>query len=78
MMKKSFLFIIIAVLLGADSVWATECVEVGKKVAVQQSGVLVRSTPIVQDGRNICVVVVIVPAREGKKLRRVEVSVPAD
>lgn len=68
----------IAVFLGTDSVLAAECAEVGKGVAVQQSGVLVRSTPIVQDGRNMCVVVVVVPAREGKKLRRVEVSVPLD
>ncbi|MGF7156803.1 hypothetical protein [Bartonella heixiaziensis] len=78
MMKKSFLFMTIAVLLGADSVFAADCAEVGKKVAVQQSGVLVRSIPIVQDGRNMCEVVVIVPARGGEKLRRVEVSVPLD
>ncbi|EJF81555.1 Uncharacterised protein [Candidatus Bartonella washoeensis] len=78
MMKRIFLFIMIAVLLGADSVLAAECTEVGRKVAVQHSGVLVRSTPIVQDGRDMCVVVVVVPAREGKKLRRVEVSVPTD
>ncbi|WP_455479721.1 hypothetical protein V4B17_01315 [Bartonella sp. B23] len=78
MMKKSFLFIITVVLLGADSVLAADCAEMGKKVAVQKSGVLVRSIPIIQDGKNMCEVVVIVPARGGEKLRRVEVSVPLD
>ncbi|WP_455466528.1 hypothetical protein [Bartonella sp. B39] len=78
MIKKSFLFIMTVVLLGADSVLAADCAEMGKKVAVQKSGVLVRSIPIIQDGRNMCEVVVIVPAHGGEKLRRVEVSVPLD
>ncbi|WP_455482294.1 hypothetical protein V4P56_01290 [Bartonella sp. B35(2025)] len=78
MMKKVFLFMMIAILLGADSVLASECAEVGKEVAAQQNAVLVRSTPIIQDGKDMCLVVVVVPAREGKKLSRVEVSIPVD
>ncbi|WP_208435298.1 hypothetical protein [Bartonella phoceensis] len=78
MMKKFFLFIIIVVFLGADSVLAAGCAEVGRKVAAQENGVLVRSKPVVQDGKDMCMIVVVVPAREGEKLRRVEIFVPAD
>ncbi|WP_336278985.1 hypothetical protein [Bartonella sp. CB175] len=76
MMKKALLFIIIVILLGANSVLASECARIGSKIASQRRGVLVRSTPVIQNGRNVCVVVVIVPAHDGEKLRRVEISVP--
>ncbi|WP_375643134.1 MULTISPECIES: hypothetical protein [unclassified Bartonella] len=78
MMKKKFLFVIIAAFLGADSVLASGCAEVGKKAAARESGVLVRSKPVVQDGKDMCAIVVVVPARNGEKLRRVEFFVPAD
>lgn len=71
-------FVMIAVLLGVDSVLAAGCTEVGRNVATQEKGVLVRSKPVVQDGKDMCMVVVIVPARDGEKLRRVEVFVSAD
>ncbi|WP_040298903.1 MULTISPECIES: hypothetical protein [Bartonella] len=78
MIKKFGLFVMIAVLMGADSVFATGCAEVGRKVATQENGVLVRSKSAVQDGKNMCMIVVVVPARDGEKLRRVEVLVPAN
>ncbi|WP_375616045.1 hypothetical protein [Bartonella sp. AP58NXGY] len=78
MMKKVFLVVMLASFLGADSVLAADCAEVGKKVAIQEKGVLVRSKLVVEDGRDMCAIVVVVPARNGEKLRRVEVVVPAD
>ncbi|WP_375607783.1 MULTISPECIES: hypothetical protein [unclassified Bartonella] len=78
MMKKVFLVVMLASFLGADSVRAADCAEVGKKVAIQEKGVLVRSKLVVEDGRDMCAIVVVVPARNGEKLRRVEVVVPAD
>ncbi|WP_254493710.1 hypothetical protein [Bartonella sp. B1099] len=78
MMKKIFLFVIIASFLGADSVMAAGCTEVGKKVATQEKGVLVRSKLVVEDGRDMCAIVVVIPAHNGEKLRRVEVVVPAN
>ncbi|MBX4336104.1 hypothetical protein [Bartonella raoultii] len=78
MMKKVFSFIIIAVLLGADSVLAAGCSVVGKKVATQEDGVLVSLKPVIHEGKDMCMVVVVVPAHDGEKLRRVEVFVPAD
>ncbi|WP_034987677.1 hypothetical protein [Bartonella florencae] len=78
MMQKFFLFMMIALFLGADSVSAAGCAEIGRKAASQENGVLVRSKSVVQDGKEMCTVVVIVPAHNGEKLRRVEVVVPAD
>lgn len=76
MMKKFFLFMVISAFFGGGSVVAAGCVEVGREVATQENGVLVRLKPVVQDGKDMCMVVVVVPARDGKKLRRVEVFVP--
>lgn len=78
MIKKVFLFMIVAVFLGTNSVLASECAEVGKKVSTQKNGVLVRSKPVVQDGKDMCVIVIVIPAHDGEKLRRVEVSIPAN
>ncbi|WP_273717650.1 MULTISPECIES: hypothetical protein [Bartonella] len=78
MMKKVFLFVLITAFLGADSVMAAGCVEAGKKVATQEKGVLVRSELVVHDGKNMCAIVLVVPARNGEKLRRVEFFVPTD
>ncbi|WP_336276326.1 hypothetical protein [Bartonella sp. CB178] len=78
MMKKVFLLVTIASFLGAGSVLAAECTKVGREIATQQRGVLLRSKSVVQDGRDMCVVVVVVPARDGKNLRRIEIFVPAD
>ncbi|EJF78302.1 hypothetical protein [Bartonella birtlesii] len=78
MMKKNSLFMMLAFFLGANSVLASECTEVGRKVAIQENGVLVRSKLVVHDKKDMCMIVVVIPARNGEKLRRVEAVVPAD
>ncbi|WP_336294063.1 hypothetical protein [Bartonella sp. CB169] len=78
MMKKIFLFIMIAVFFRVDSILAADCTKVGRKIATQEDGVLVRSKSVVQDGKDMCMIVVVVSARAGEKLRRVEVFAPAD
>ncbi|AQX19412.1 hypothetical protein [Bartonella sp. WD16.2] len=78
MIEKIFLFIMCLNIIGVDSVLAADCAEVGKRIASYQGGTLTRSTPIVQDGENMCVVVIVVPAHNGKRPRRVEVVIPAD
>ncbi|MET3589392.1 hypothetical protein ABID23_000469 [Bartonella silvatica] len=78
MVKSVFLFLIIASFGWVDSVLAAGCAKVGKEVAAQENGVFVNSKSIVQDGRDMCMIVVVVPARNGEKLRRVEVLMPAD
>lgn len=57
---------------------AGDCAAAGKRVADAQGGTLTKATPAVQNGRNVCVVVVLVPGRNGERPRRVEVAVPAD
>jgi len=54
-----------------------DCTEVGKRVATEQGGTLARATLDTQNG-NTCVVIVLIPARDGEKPRRVEVAVPAN
>ncbi len=57
---------------------AGDCVAVGQKVAAEQGGTLTKATPSTQNGRAMCVVVVLVPGRDGERPRRVEVAVPAN
>lgn len=55
---------------------SAECTSIGKEVAEKQGGRLSRVTPTVQNGQSVCVIVVIVPAKDGERPRRVEVAVP--
>lgn len=57
---------------------AGDCAAVGEQVAAQQGGQLAKATPTTQNGRPMCVVVVLVPGRDGERPRRVEVAVPAE
>lgn len=56
---------------------AGDCAAVGERVAASQGGQLAKATPTTQNGRAMCVVVVLVPGRDGERPRRVEVAVPA-
>lgn len=77
-MMKKYIYTIMAVLFGATSAAAADCTAVGQQVAAAQGGKLAKATPSVQNGRDVCVVVVLVPGRDGEKPRRVEVAVPAN
>ncbi|RCS23535.1 hypothetical protein DUT91_13305 [Phyllobacterium salinisoli] len=57
---------------------AGDCVAIGQRVASEQGGTLTKATPSVQNGKDMCVVVVLVPGRDGERPRRVEVAVPAN
>ncbi|MDD9333555.1 MAG: hypothetical protein PV354_07790 [Bartonella sp.] len=78
MIEKIFFFAIFISLIGLDFVLAADCIELGKKVAMQKKGTLTRSTLSIQGGKNMCVVVIVVPAHNGDKSRRVEVVIAAD
>ncbi|MEP7456802.1 hypothetical protein [Phyllobacterium sp. SB3] len=56
---------------------AADCSAVGQQVADAQGGTLARATSVVQNGKEVCVVVVLVPGKDGERPRRVEVAVPA-
>jgi hypothetical protein len=57
--------------VGAD------CYSIGRKVANQNGGQLARASPQTRGGRTVCVIVVLVPAKDGQRPRRVEFTVPA-
>lgn len=56
---------------------AGDCAAIGQQVAAAQGGTLTKATPAVQNGKPVCIVVVLVPGRDGERPRRVEVAVPA-
>lgn len=54
-----------------------DCAAIGQQVAAQQGGTLTKATASTQNGAPVCIVVVLVPGRDGERPRRVEVAVPA-
>lgn len=62
---------------GSNIVKASaDCNVIGEKVAEEQGGRLSRVSTSLQNAQPVCVVVVIIPAKEGERPRRVEVAVP--
>ena len=55
-----------------------DCYAIGQQVAAQNGGTLARASQSDQGGRPVCVVVVLVPGKDGKRPRRVEFVVPAN
>lgn len=56
---------------------APDCHAIGQQYAAQAGGQLARATPEVRDGQQVCVIVVLMPARDGQRPRRNEIVVPA-
>ncbi|SUU91059.1 hypothetical protein EDC40_101528 [Aminobacter aminovorans] len=63
---------------GEILVAAADCYSVGQQVADQHGGTLARASESNQGGQSVCVIVVLVPAKDGQRPRRVEVVVPAN
>jgi hypothetical protein len=57
---------------------SANCHAIGEGVAAQNGGQLMRATARSQGGRTVCVIVVLVPGREGQRPRRQEFVVPAN
>ena len=55
---------------------ASDCYAVGQQVAAQNGGTLAKASPSEQGGQPVCVIVVLVPGKDGKRPRRVEFVVP--
>jgi hypothetical protein len=62
---------------GSYQVAAADCYSIGEQVAAQNGGTLAKASASTQGGRSVCVVVVLVPGKDGQRPRRVEVVVPA-
>lgn len=55
-----------------------DCYAIGQQVAAQNGGTLARATPSNQGGQPVCVIVVLVPGKDGQRPRRAEFVVPAN
>ncbi|MBX3597063.1 MAG: hypothetical protein KF874_05760 [Rhizobiaceae bacterium] len=62
---------------GAYVVAQADCYAIGQKVAAQNGGTLAKATPSNQGGQQVCVIVVLVPGKDGQRPRRAEFVVPA-
>ena len=54
-----------------------DCYALGMQYAARVGGQLARATPEVRGGQQVCVVVVLMPARDGQRPRREEIVIPA-
>lgn len=62
----------------ADAVIAVsgDCHAIGMQQAAQMGGQLARATPDVRGGQQVCVIIVLMPAKDGQRPRRSEIVVP--
>lgn len=55
---------------------ASDCYSIGEQVAAENGGTLAKASQATQDGQPVCVIVVLVPGKDGQRPRRTEVVVP--
>lgn len=55
---------------------AADCYSIGQQIAAEQGGTLAKASASSQGGQSVCVIVVLVPGKDGQRPRRVEVVVP--
>jgi hypothetical protein len=63
---------------GAYQTAAADCYSVGEQVAAQNGGTLAKASASNRGGQTVCVIVVLVPGKDGQRPRRVQVVVPAN
>lgn len=63
--------------LALPATAAPDCHAIGQQYAAQAGGQLARATPEVRGGQQVCVIVVLMPAKDGQRPRRNEIVVPA-
>ncbi|WEX07724.1 hypothetical protein [Chelativorans sp. AA-79] len=56
---------------------APDCYAIGQQIAAEQGGTLAGASAETQGGSTVCRIVILVPAKDGERPRRVEVTVPA-
>jgi len=55
---------------------AADCYAIGQQVAAQNGGTLAKASAATQGGQAVCVIVVLVPGKDGQRPRRSEFVVP--
>ncbi|NUS22523.1 MAG: hypothetical protein HOQ25_22500 [Mesorhizobium sp.] len=56
---------------------ASDCYAIGQQVAAQNGGTLAKASQATRGGQPVCVIVVLVPGKDGQRPRRSEIVVPA-
>ena len=56
---------------------AADCYSFGQQIASQHGGTLARASSSSRGGRTVCIIVVLVPGKDGQRPRRAEFVVPA-
>ncbi|MFD9898067.1 hypothetical protein [Mesorhizobium sp. NPDC059025] len=56
---------------------AADCYAIGQEVAAQNGGTLAKASSANRGGQEVCVIVVLVPGKDGERPRRAEMVVPA-
>jgi hypothetical protein len=54
-----------------------DCFSIGQQVAAENGGTLAKASAMTRDGQTVCVIVVLVPGKEGQRPRRAEFVVAA-
>ncbi|MDQ6436895.1 hypothetical protein RB623_22830 [Mesorhizobium sp. LHD-90] len=54
----------------------SDCYAIGQQVAAQNGGTLARASQSSRGGQPVCVIVVLVPGKDGQRPRRTEIVVP--
>ncbi|UCI06762.1 hypothetical protein [Mesorhizobium sp. B1-1-8] len=55
---------------------AGDCYAIGQQVAAQNGGTLAKASQSTRGGQQVCVIVVLVPGKDGQRPRRSEIVVP--
>ena len=55
-----------------------DCYAIGQQIAAQSGGTLAKASQSNRGGQTVCVIVVLVPGKEGQRPRREEYVVPAN
>jgi hypothetical protein len=55
---------------------AADCYSIGQQVAAQAGGTLAKASEANRGGQTVCVIVVLVPGKDGQRPRRTEIVVP--
>lgn len=55
---------------------ASDCYAIGQQVAQQNGGTLAKASQSTRGGQAVCVIVVLVPGKDGQRPRRSEIVVP--
>jgi hypothetical protein len=55
---------------------AADCYSIGQQVAAQAGGTLAKASEANRGGQSVCVIVVLIPGKDGQRPRRTEIVVP--